>query len=52
LTFEVFHRYAEALSRAFRPSDAHPSWEDLRLRLGLHPLEALLMGEEFVAEAL
>ncbi|CAN0547204.1 unnamed protein product, partial [Ectocarpus sp. 12 AP-2014] len=51
LTFDVFRRYAEALSRAFCPSESHPSWEDLRIRLGLHPLEALIMGEEFVAEA-
>ncbi|CAB1121398.1 unnamed protein product [Ectocarpus sp. CCAP 1310/34] len=50
LTFDVFRRYSEALSRAFRPSDSHPSWEDLRIRLGLHPLESLIMGEEFVAE--
>ncbi|CAN0118871.1 unnamed protein product, partial [Scytosiphon promiscuus] len=50
LTFDVFRRYADALSRAFHQSDAHPSWDDLRIRLGLHPLEALIMGEEFVAE--
>lgn len=50
LTFDVFNRYAEALSRAFRPSETHLSWEDLRLRLGLHPMEALIMGEDFVVE--
>lgn len=47
----MFRRYALALSRGFRPSDGHPSWEDLRIRLGLHPLEALIMGEEVVLEA-
>lgn len=51
LTFDMFRRYASALLRTFRPSDSHPSWEDLRIRLGLHPMEALIMGEESVAEA-
>lgn len=40
LTFETFRRYTSALSRAFHPSGGYPSWEDLRLRLGLHPMEA------------
>ncbi|CAM9943635.1 unnamed protein product [Choristocarpus tenellus] len=47
LTFQVFSCYVQCLGGVFRPLE---TWEDLRLKLSLEPMEPMVMSEDYVIE--